>query len=106
MCIRTLIILQTHTIIRRFSARQSLPLSRYLFVDVQAADVNGSGDRICSLTTSGGFVLRVPSTRCLRRRRQLRLRRWRERERAGLDVVSVRRRTIRHHALTVIHPDA
>jgi hypothetical protein len=37
----------------------ALPMTRYLFVDVQAADVGGSGDRSCSLTVSGGFVLRV-----------------------------------------------
>ncbi len=36
-----------------------LPMDRYLFVDVQAADVNGSGDRVCALAVSGGFVLRV-----------------------------------------------
>ncbi len=38
---------------------QSLPMERYLFVDVQAADVDGAGDRLCALTVSGGFVLRV-----------------------------------------------
>ena len=38
---------------------QSLPMQRYLFVDVQAADVGGSGDRLCALTVSSGFVLRV-----------------------------------------------
>ncbi len=34
-------------------------MQRYLFVDVQAADVGGSGDRLCALTVSSGFVLRV-----------------------------------------------
>ena len=38
---------------------KTLPLERYLYVDVQAADVDGSGDRVCSATVSGGFVLRV-----------------------------------------------
>jgi hypothetical protein len=37
----------------------ALPMDRYLFVDVQAANIDGSGDRRCSLTVSGGFVLRV-----------------------------------------------
>ena len=37
----------------------SLPMDRYLFVDVQAADVDGSGDRVCSPTVSSGFVLRA-----------------------------------------------
>src|SRR5262249_23358996 len=35
------------------------PMERYLFVDVEAADVDGSGDRVCSATVSSGFVLRV-----------------------------------------------
>jgi hypothetical protein len=36
-----------------------LPLDRYLYVDVQAADVDGSGDRVCAAAVSKGFVLRV-----------------------------------------------
>jgi hypothetical protein len=39
-----------------------LPLERYLYVDVEAADVDGSGDRVCALPVSKGFVLRVKTT--------------------------------------------
>ena len=34
-------------------------MSRYLYVDVRVSDVNGSGDSYCTLTVSGGFVLRA-----------------------------------------------
>ncbi|MFT3700453.1 MAG: hypothetical protein QM831_45335 [Kofleriaceae bacterium] len=34
-------------------------MERYLYADVRVADVGGSGDGICSLTTSGGFKLRA-----------------------------------------------
>ncbi|HVO29847.1 MAG TPA: hypothetical protein VMV18_03890, partial [bacterium] len=34
-------------------------MERYLFADVHAADVGGSGDGVCSLTVSGGFVMRA-----------------------------------------------
>ena len=37
----------------------SLPMQRYLYVDVQASNVDGAGDRVCALTVTGGFVLRV-----------------------------------------------
>jgi hypothetical protein len=37
-------------------------MSRYLYVDVRVADVGGSGDSYCSLTLSGGFVLRAVTT--------------------------------------------
>lgn len=38
---------------------KTFPLEQYMFVDVHASDVGGSGDRVCSFTTSGGFVLRL-----------------------------------------------
>ncbi len=37
-------------------------MSRYLYVDVRVADVGGSGDSYCTLTVSGGFVLRAVTT--------------------------------------------
>jgi len=39
-----------------------LPLDRYLYVDVHAADVGGSGDRVCTATVSKGFVVRMTSS--------------------------------------------
>ncbi|MEO6419031.1 MAG: hypothetical protein ABIP39_06475 [Polyangiaceae bacterium] len=36
-------------------------MDRYLFVDVYAADVGGSGDNTCGGAANGGFVLRVNS---------------------------------------------
>jgi hypothetical protein len=38
---------------------KTLPIDRYLYVDVQAANVDGSGDRECSVVVTGGFVLRA-----------------------------------------------
>jgi len=38
------------------------PIDQYLFVDVHAADVDGSGDRVCTSTVSKGFVVRMTST--------------------------------------------
>jgi hypothetical protein len=43
----------------KIDGTKTLPLDRYLFVDVHAFDVNGSGDGVCSWGTQGGFVLRV-----------------------------------------------
>ncbi|MCC6746082.1 MAG: hypothetical protein IT371_00400 [Deltaproteobacteria bacterium] len=43
----------------RIDHKKALPMERYLFVDVHASDVGGSGDRVCSLRVDGGFVLRV-----------------------------------------------
>ena len=37
----------------------SFPLEQYLYVDVHIADVDGSGDRECSLSVSGGFMVRA-----------------------------------------------
>jgi hypothetical protein len=37
-------------------------MSRYLYVDVRVADVNGSGDSYCTLTVSGGFEVRAVTT--------------------------------------------
>lgn len=39
--------------------QHALPMSRYLYADVHASGVDGSGDRVCSFTVSGGFVFRV-----------------------------------------------
>ncbi len=41
---------------------KTLPMSRYLYVDVRVADVGGSGDSYCTLTVSGGFKLRAVTT--------------------------------------------
>jgi hypothetical protein len=43
----------------KIDGSKMLPLDRYLYVDVQAADVDGSGDRVCAAAVSKGFVLRV-----------------------------------------------
>lgn len=44
----------------RIDGRRALPMDRYLYVDVHAADVGGRGDRECApLGASGGFVLRA-----------------------------------------------
>jgi hypothetical protein len=37
-------------------------MARYLYVDVRVADVGGSGDSYCSLTVTGGFVVRAVTT--------------------------------------------
>lgn len=37
----------------------TLPMERYLFVDVHAADVGGAGDRVCTPAVAGGFVFRA-----------------------------------------------
>jgi hypothetical protein len=34
-------------------------MSRYLYVDVRTSDVGGSGDSYCTLTVTGGYVLRA-----------------------------------------------
>jgi hypothetical protein len=40
--------------------QHSLPMDQYLYVDVHAADVGGSGDRVCSpLGVGSGFVMRA-----------------------------------------------
>jgi hypothetical protein len=46
----------------KIDGTHSLPMERYLFVDVQAANVDGSGDRECALSVSSGFVLRVTTS--------------------------------------------
>ncbi|HUJ62447.1 MAG TPA: hypothetical protein VLX92_28285 [Kofleriaceae bacterium] len=38
---------------------KTFDMSRYLYVDVQVADVGGTGDSYCSLVVSGGFKLRA-----------------------------------------------
>jgi hypothetical protein len=44
----------------KIDGTQTLPMTRYLFVDVYAADVGGSGDSSCGFGgVSGGFVLRA-----------------------------------------------
>jgi len=46
----------------KIDQQRTLPLERYLYVDVHAADVDGSGDRVCAPSVSKGFVLRMTST--------------------------------------------
>jgi hypothetical protein len=42
---------------------KTLSMERYLYADVHAADVGGSGDRVCAFFgASGGFVLRAKSS--------------------------------------------
>jgi hypothetical protein len=43
----------------RIDGEHALPLDRYLYADVRAAGVDGRGDGVCDLLSSGGFVLRV-----------------------------------------------
>ena len=44
----------------KIDGTQTLPMTRYLFIDVYAADVGGSGDATCGFGgASGGFVVRV-----------------------------------------------
>jgi hypothetical protein len=43
----------------RIDGGHTRSLDRYLFVDVRAADVDGSGDRVCSLSVTKGFVIRA-----------------------------------------------
>ena len=44
---------------RMLDGEHALPLDRYLYADVHAAGVDGRGDGLCDLISSGGFVLRV-----------------------------------------------
>ena len=46
----------------RIDGDQVLPMEHYLFVDVHAANVDGSGDGVCSSDVSKGFRLRVLTT--------------------------------------------
>jgi len=46
----------------KIDGERMLPLERYLYLDVHAADVDGSGDRVCTPTVSKGFVVRMTST--------------------------------------------
>ena len=47
----------------RIDNKKALPMERYVFVDVHASDVDGSGDRVCSwLGVDRGFMLRVKTT--------------------------------------------
>jgi hypothetical protein len=43
----------------RIDSDHTWPLDHYLFADVRAADVDGSGDGVCTLSVTRGFVLRV-----------------------------------------------
>jgi hypothetical protein len=43
----------------RIDGNRARPLGHYLFADVRAADVDGSGDGVCSLSVSRGFVIRI-----------------------------------------------
>jgi len=46
----------------KIDGQRTLPLERYLYVDVHAADVDGSGDRVCTASVAKGFVVRMTST--------------------------------------------
>jgi hypothetical protein len=43
----------------KIDGQKMLPIDRYLFLDVHAADVDGSGDSYCSTGVSKGFRVRV-----------------------------------------------
>ncbi len=47
----------------KIDQKKTFPVQQYLYADVYAADVDGSGDKVCALLgVSGGFVLRAVTT--------------------------------------------
>jgi len=46
----------------KIDGERSFPMEQYLYADVHADDVNGSGDRECAIQVGSGFMLRVVTT--------------------------------------------